>query len=49
MTTDLPDDIDFDPANPPTESELPALPEGYVWAVKITAEAEVIHPDGTKD
>lgn len=42
---DLPEDIDL--ADPP--AELPPLPDGYVWALKITANAEVIHPDGTKD
>lgn len=35
---DLPEDIDL--ANMP--DELPELPEGYVWGLKITAEAEVI-------
>lgn len=37
---DLPADITFDPDNPP--DELPPLPPGYVWGLKITAEAEVI-------
>lgn len=45
--TELPADIDLDPDNPP--DELPELPPGYVWGLKITAEAEVVHPDGSKD
>jgi len=44
---DLPADIPFDPDSPP--DELPELPEGYVWGVAVTADAEVVHPDGTKD
>jgi hypothetical protein len=43
----LPADIVFDPANPP--DELLSLPPGYTWELKITAEAEVVHPDGTKN
>lgn len=38
----LPSDIEFDPENPPAEAELPELPDGFVWGLKITAEAEVI-------
>jgi hypothetical protein len=38
--SDLPDDIPYDPDNPP--SDLPDLPPGYVWGVKVTAEAEVV-------
>jgi hypothetical protein len=45
MPDELPDDIDL--ANPP--EQLPELPKGYVWALKITATAEVIHPDGSRD
>lgn len=26
---------------------LPDLPDGYRWELSITAEAEVVHPDGT--
>jgi len=44
---ELPADVQIDPANPPTE--LPELPDGYVWALKITADAEVVHADGSKD
>ena len=44
---ELPADIEFDPANPP--QELPELPTGFKWALKISADAEVIHADGTKD
>lgn len=36
----IPEDIEFDPENAP--DELPPLPEGYVWGLKVTAEAEVI-------
>lgn len=45
--TDLPDDIAFDPDNPPDMDGLPELPDGYIWAVKITASADVVHADGT--
>jgi hypothetical protein len=44
---DLPDPITFDPAHPP--ESLPDLPPGFRWEITITADAEVIHPDGTKD
>jgi hypothetical protein len=37
---ELPADVEFDPENPP--AELPELPEGYTWGLKITASAEVI-------
>lgn len=37
---ELPPDIIIDPDNPPTE--LPDLPDGFVWGFKVTAEAEVI-------
>lgn len=37
---DLPPDVVFDPQNPP--DELPDLPPGYQWGLKVTAEAEVI-------
>jgi len=37
---DLPPNVVFDPENPP--DELPELPDGYVWGLQITAEAEVI-------
>ncbi|SEF34394.1 hypothetical protein SAMN05421837_107365 [Amycolatopsis pretoriensis] len=37
---DLPPDIPIDPDAPP--GALPDLPPGYVWGLKITAEAEVI-------
>lgn len=40
MDTDLPQPVPLDPGSPP--DELPTLPEGYVWGLKITAEAEVI-------
>ena len=46
MTTpDLPEDIVLDENT--NLDELPELPPGYVWGLKITAEAEVIRPDGT--
>jgi hypothetical protein len=44
---ELPDPVPFDPANPPTLEELPELPDGYKWEVKISADADVIHEDGT--
>lgn len=37
---ELPADIEVDPENMP--DELPELPPGYVWGLKVTAEAEVI-------
>jgi hypothetical protein len=37
---DVPADVPFDPDNPP--ESLPDLPPGYVWALNITAEAEVV-------
>lgn len=40
MDTDLPEPVPLDPDNPP--ADLPSLPGGYVWGLKITAEAEVI-------
>lgn len=46
---ELPADIVIDPANPPPEDELPELPPGYVWGLKITADAEVIKADVTKE
>jgi hypothetical protein len=36
----LPPAQPFDPDNPP--ADLPPLPDGYVWGLTITAEAEVI-------
>jgi hypothetical protein len=44
---DLPPDIVFDPANPP--AELPDLPDGYVWGIAITAEAEVVKAADVKE
>lgn len=43
----LPDDIIFDPANPPDPEDLPELPEGFRWEIQIRADADVIHEDGT--
>lgn len=40
--TELPADQPMD--TPP--DELPDLPDGWVWGLKITADAEVIGPDG---
>lgn len=37
---DVPGDVPFDPDDPP--ATLPDLPPGYVWALNITAEAEVV-------
>jgi len=39
-SVDTPGDVPFDPNSPP--DTLPDLPPGYVWGLKITAEAEVI-------
>lgn len=44
---DLPADIPFDPADLP--AELPELPDGYVWGIAITAEAEVIKAADVKE
>lgn len=44
---DLPADITFDPKNPP--AELPELPDGFVWGIAITAEAEVIKAADVKE
>jgi hypothetical protein len=39
---------EWKPGDPlPTEGPLPELPDGWVWGYEITAEAEVIHPDGS--
>ena len=46
-TPDLPDDVILDPDKPLGPSQLPELPPGYKWDLKITASADVIHPDGT--
>lgn len=46
---ELPGNIIFDPNNPPNLEDLPELPEGYVWGITVTADIEVVHPDGTKD
>lgn len=43
----LPPDIPFDPSNPP--GELPPLPDGFVWGLKVTAEAEVIKAADIKE
>lgn len=43
---DLPGDIILDENT--NLDELPELPEGYVWGFKVTADAEVIKADGTK-
>lgn len=43
----LPPDIPFDPENPPDLDDLPALPDGMEWAIKIEAAADVVHADGT--
>jgi hypothetical protein len=40
---DLPDPIPVDEL----PDELPELPDGYRWELQITAETEIIHPDGT--
>lgn len=45
--SELPDDIVFDPTDPHALDDLPELPEGLEWAIKITANADVIHADGT--
>lgn len=47
INSELPEDIVFDPNDPTALDDLPELPEGMVWAVRITAEADVIHADGT--
>ena len=44
---ELPQDIVFDPDNPP--AGLPPLPEGFVWGLKVTAEAEVIPASQVKE
>lgn len=37
---DFPPDVPLDPENPP--EGLPELPAGFVWGLKVTAEAEVV-------
>jgi len=37
---DIPEDVPFTLESPPTG--LPDLPPGYVWGLKIIAEAEVV-------
>lgn len=41
----LPADIPLDQV----PDELPELPEGYVWGIKVTAEAEVIKAADVKE
>lgn len=43
----LPMDVPFDPENPP--DALPDLPPGFVWGLKVTAEAEVIKAADLKE
>lgn len=43
----LPADVPFDPNSPP--GELPELPPGFVWGLKVTAEAEVIKAADLKE
>ena len=43
----LPPDIPFDPSDPPVE--LPPLPDGFVWGLKVTAGAEVIKAADIKE
>lgn len=45
--SELPNDVAFDPSNPP--AALPPLPEGFVWGLKVTAEAEVIKASQNTD
>jgi hypothetical protein len=45
--SELPQDIKFDPANPP--EALPPLPDGFTWGLKVTAEAEVIPASQNKE
>lgn len=46
----LPPSQPFDPESPPAEADLPPLPDGYVWGLKITADAEVIPgPDPSEE
>ena len=40
---DLPEPVTVREGETP---DLPDLPSGYVWEMKITADAEVIGPDG---
>lgn len=44
---ELPEDVAFDPKNPP--SALPPLPDGFTWGLKVTAEAEVIKASPNTD
>lgn len=47
---ELPPEQPFDPEHPPAEGDLPPLPDGYTWGLKITAEAEVIPgPDPSEE
>lgn len=45
----LPEPITGPIEDMPSGDELPELPPGYVWGLKITAETEVIRADGTKE
>lgn len=44
---ELPDDIVFDPKDPP--GVLPPLPDGFTWGMKVTAEAEVVKASQNTD
>lgn len=44
---ELPQDVEFDPENPP--DTLPQLPPGFVWGLKVTAEAEVVKAADLKE
>lgn len=46
-TVELPSDVQIDPDNLP--DALPDLPPGYVWGLKITAEAEVIKANAEQE
>ena len=45
--SELPQEVVFDPENPPTA--LPPLPPGFTWDLKITAAAEVIQAADLKE
>jgi hypothetical protein len=42
------DAVEWKPGDP-LPAELPELPDGFVWGYEITAEAEVVHADGSKE
>jgi hypothetical protein len=47
VVSDVPQPVPYDPANP--DAELPELPPGWRYEITVTAEADVIHADGTKN